>query len=250
MHKLIYLLWNRHPMEPAARREALLERAAPKLLEDGARYLTLRIDDDLARVPSPSPTTAFTDPFAAEVSVWVDDELDVRRRRIEATLLDAGFDLAGYRVREHLYTEYGGNQHAAPRDWPDTERSPGIVSVTPLERPRRIDRERWMRHWFNRQGPMSEWMQPRSRYVRNVVLEVLTPGAVPYEGIVEESWPSADHVTDPMKFYGAKNRLELAKNMAIMLQSVASFLPVWKITSVTTSEYFVRSPGQAATSLR
>ncbi|MEM9730239.1 MAG: hypothetical protein AAF997_16790, partial [Myxococcota bacterium] len=66
--------------------------------------------------------------------------------------------------------------------------------------------------------------------------------AVKYEGIVEESWPSGEHVTNPMTFYGAKNRLELIKNMAIMAQSVAAFLPIWRITSVTTSEYFVRSP--------
>jgi hypothetical protein len=99
-----------------------------------------------------------------------------------------------------------------------------------------------MRHWFNRQGPMSEKMQPRSRYVRNVVDEVLTPGATPYEGIVEESWPSKTHMTNPFLFYGARNRFELVKNMAIMMQSVAAFLPIWKITSVTMSEYFVRTP--------
>lgn len=49
-------------------------------------------------------------------------------------------------------------------------------------------------------------------------------------------------MTDPMRFYGARNRLELVKNMAIMMHSVATFLPIWKITSVTTSEYFIRTP--------
>ena len=89
---------------------------------------------------------------------------------------------------------------------------------------------------------MSEKMQPRARYVRNVVEEVLTPGAVPYEGIVEESWPSEAHMTDSYVFYGARNWFELIKNMAIMGQSVAAFLPIWRIVSVTTSEYYVRSP--------
>jgi hypothetical protein len=88
---------------------------------------------------------------------------------------------------------------------------------------------------------MSERMQPRARYVRNVVEEVLTPGACPYEGIVEESWPSSEHITNPYLFYGARNRWELVKNMAIMAGSVAAFLPIWKIMSVTTSEYFVRT---------
>jgi hypothetical protein len=48
-------------------------------------------------------------------------------------------------------------------------------------------------------------------------------------------------MTDPYLFYGARNRFELVKNMAIMVQSVASFLPIWKIVSVTMSEYYVRS---------
>jgi len=239
MNKLIYLLWPRRPMEPAERRTILLETCAPKLLESGARYLSMNIDDELATVPSPTPTTKFTDPFVAEVSIWVDAM--GKRGDLESILLDAELDIAGYQVREHIYTDYGGNQHGKPRDWPDGERSPAVVSVTPLERPRRIPKDKWMNHWFNRQGPMSEIMQPRSRYVRNVVDEVLTPGATPYEGIVEESWPSPEHVTNPYLFYGAKNRFELIKNMAIMGHSVAAFLPIWKITSVTTSEYFIRT---------
>ena len=239
MNKLIYLLWPRRPMEPAERRTTLLDTCSPKLLESGARYLSMNIDDDFATTPSPTPTTKFTDPFVAEVNIWVDDMQ--ARGDLESILLDADFDVAGYRVREHIYTDYGGNKHGSARNWPDGERSPAVVSVTPLERPRRIPKDKWMKHWFNRQGPMSEQMQPRARYVRNVVEEVLTPGATPYEGIVEESWPSKEHVTNPYVFYGAKNRFELIKNMAIMGQSVAAFLPIWKITSVTTSEYFIRT---------
>ena len=239
MIKLIYLLWDRQPMEPGLRRTTLLDGCAPQLLESGARRLVMNIDDDFATAPSPTPTTERNDPFVAEVSVWV-EEMGVRGA-LEAILLDAGFDIAGYRVREHIYTDYGGNPHGSPRDWPDGERSPYVVSVTPLGRRKSIPKDKWMHHWFNRQGPMSEKMQPRARYVRNVVDEVLTPGATPYEGIVEESWPSEEHMTDPYVFYGAKNRFELIKNMAIMGLSVAAFLPIWRIVSVTTSEYWVRS---------
>ena len=239
MIKLIYLLWPRQPMERAIRRTTLLDQCAPELLEAGARYLLMTIDDDFVTAPSPTPTTKRNNPFVAEVSMWVADMS--LRSRLESILGEAGFDIAGYRVREHVYTDYGGNEHGAPRDWPDGERSPYVISVTPLERPKRIPKDKWMKHWFNRQGPMSEKMQPRARYVRNVVDEVLTPGAIPYEGIVEESWPSAAHMTNPYVFYGASNRLEVIKNMAIMAQSVAAFLPIWKIVSVTTSEYYVRS---------
>jgi hypothetical protein len=85
-------------------------------------------------------------------------------------------------------------------------------------------------------------MQPRARYVRNVVVETLTPGAFPYEGIVEESWPSAKHISNPYLFYGAKNPIALVANIGTMLRSVTAFLPITRIPNVMTSEYFVRTP--------
>jgi hypothetical protein len=88
---------------------------------------------------------------------------------------------------------------------------------------------------------MSEAMQPRTRYVRNVVVRPLSPGYPPYEGIVEEAWPSRDHVVNPYLFYGASNPFALAKNMATMLHSVTRFLDMWKIRNVMMSEYFVKT---------
>ncbi len=247
MKKLVYILWSNRPRTPAELRSTLLEQVAPKLLERGATHLQMNIADDRVDVSSPAPKLPFSDePFVAQVNVWVEDRVD--RHPFEDVLRAAGFDLAGYRVDEHLYTEYGENEHSGPRNWPDGERSPGITAVTLLERPAHLSKEEWMKRWFGRQSPMSEWMQPRARYVRNVVLEVLTPGAFPYEGIVEEAWPSAKHVTDPMRFYGAGNRLELIRNVGIMLHSVASFLPIWRIPNVMTSEYFLRTPHDESSS--
>lgn len=244
MTKLIYILWAKPDMSPERVRTQLLERCAPQLLERGARYLQCNIADERVGVKSPAPQTPLSDePFVAQVSVWLDD--DTRREPLEDVLRAAGFDLAGYRVRESLYTEYGDNRHGQPRSWPDGERSPYIVAVTLLERPAHIPKDEWHRRWFGRQSPMSEAMQPRARYVRNVVEAVLTPGAFPYEGIVEESWPSAEHVQNPFLFYGAKNPVQLVRNIGIMLSSVTAFLPITRIPNVMTSEYFVRSPFEA-----
>jgi len=44
------------------------------------------------------------------------------------------------------------------------------------------------RQWFAMQSPMSEMMQPRARYVRNVVTETVAGHAPQYAGIVIESW--------------------------------------------------------------
>ena len=106
-------------------------------------------------------------------------------------------------MSESLYTDYGQNEFAAPRGWPDGERSPGLVMVTLMERPPRLGYEEWVRHWHEVQSPVSAAIQPRTRYVRNAVFRPVTEGAPPYEGIVEECWPSARHVEDPMLFYCA-----------------------------------------------
>jgi hypothetical protein len=239
--KLVYILWPREKTEGGALRERLLERAAPLLHARGAKYVQMNIADDRVGAKSPAPATPLSDePFVAQVNVWVEDDAD--RAPFEDVLRAQGFDIAGYLVTESLYTEYGENAHGSRRTWPDGERSPYVVAVTLLERVPSIPKDEWMRRWFGRQSPMSEAMQPRARYVRNVVQEVLTPGAFPYEGIVEESWPSPKHIQDPYLFYGARSPLALARNIATMLASVTDFLPITRIPNVMTSEYFVRSP--------
>lgn len=240
LKKLIYLLWSRHPMTPATRRQVLLESCAPALLQAGVVGLQMNIADDLATTPSPAPKPLFSEPFIAQVNLWLD--ANAQRQPLEDILREAGFELAGYAVDEWLYTEYGENPHATRREWPDGQRSPGIMAVTLLERPRGIPKDEWMRRWFGWQSPMSEWMQPRSRYVRNLVQSVLTPGAAVCDGIVEEAWPSGEHVTDKRKFYGARNAWEVIKHMVIMLRSVTRILRLWRITTVMTSEYFIRTP--------
>jgi hypothetical protein len=238
--KLCYLLWPREPLSAPERRVRLLEKVAPALLATDLRYLQINIDDDLAQVPSPAPKLPFSEPFVAQVNLWI--EQDDQRVAAEHVLRASGFELAGYRVDEQLYTEYGENVHAARRDWPDGTRSPGVLMVTTLQRPPWLDKDEWTRRWIGRQSPLSEAMQPRARYVRNAVLAAVTPHAPSYEGIVEEAFPSPRHISDPYLFYGAKNALELARNMARMLRSVVSFLPLWRITTVTMSEYFVKTP--------
>lgn len=247
-HKIVYLLWAPPEQPKPETRRLLLEECAPQLLAAGAVRLQINIADQFAELRSPAPGVLFEQPVCAQVNVHVraiDDRVG-----LEDVLRRAGFSLAGYLVDEQIYTDYGGNRHAGPRHWPDGERSPGVLLVTLMERPRRLARDEWIRRWHGRQSPMSEAMQPRTRYVRNVVEQVLTPGAPPFEGIVEEAWPSFRHVTNPFLFYGAGNHgagnpFALIRNMAVMLYSVTSFLTLWRIRTRPMSEYFVRS-GPAA----
>lgn len=240
MEKLVYLLWAPPGTDRDAFRDRLLGDCAPRLLASGARGLVLAVDDSQADVPPPVPPPAGEAPLSAEVGLWLD--CHDRRGRCEQILAGTGARLAGYLVSEALYTDYGGNAHAAPRDWPDGERSPGLLTVTLLERPARLGRAEWLAHWHGVQSPVSESMQPRTRYVRNEVVRPLTPQAPPFEGIVDEAWPSARHVGDPMLFYRAEGSPErLKRNLERMLESVTGFLDLDRIRSNTMSEYILKS---------
>lgn len=239
MDKLIYILLDSRGQDRKQRQQVLLKEVAPKLLQAAASKLTMYIVDQDSDFKSAAPFHP-GERMCADVSLWL-DSLE-QCAPCEEIIKAAGFRLAGFLVNEVVYTEYGGNRHSGPRNWPDGQRSPGLVSVTLMERPRRLTREQWIKRWHGRQSPVSEAMQPRSRYIRNVVVKAVTPDAPPYEGIVEEAWPSVKHATAPFLFYGAgRNPLKLLWNVVVMLRSVTSFLDLTRIRTTYTSEYILKS---------
>jgi hypothetical protein len=89
---------------------------------------------------------------------------------------------------------------------------------------------------------MSEWMQPRVRYVRNAVVRAVTPGAPRYRAIVGESWATAETVTDLPTFFGATaNPDELGERIRIMLDSTKLLFDPATMRNYTLSEYILRS---------
>ena len=239
MVKLIYVLWALDRQPKKETRELLLNEVQHKLYDAGVKKLTMYIDDEFSTVRSPAPKLYPGPEISAELSLWVDDV--EKHGDIEKILEPYRFRIAGYLVDESIYTEYGGNRHFRERDWPDGERSPVVMAVTLMERPKKLSREEWIKRWHGTQSPVSEAMQPRARYIRNVVLEPLTADALPFEGIVEEAWPSARHITNYFLFYGASNIFQRARNMYRMFRSVSSFLEFRRIRTSTMSEYILRS---------
>ena len=240
MEKLIYLIWKRHTGEVDSVRKTLLEERAPRLLALGPRGLSINVDDSDSDVPAPVPWPAEELPFVAEICLWLD--CTDRRGPYQEILSGVGDRMAGYLVTESLYTDYGGNRFSKPRSWPDGERSPGLLTVTLLEKPERMTSEAWIAHWHGVQSPVSEEIQPRMRYVRNTVVRTLTPDAPPYRGIVDEAWPSAEHLTDPMLFYcGDGSRDKMRRNIERMLESVRGFLDMDRIRNVSMSEYLLKT---------
>ena len=240
MEKLIYLLWAPTDREPDTLRKQLLEECAPRLIDLHALKLSMNIGDSDSDVTSPLPTPEGESALSAEVSIWLDC-LD-RRGPFEDVLRATQARMAGYLVTESLYTDYGSNRYSGPRCWPDGERSPGVLTVTLLEKPERLSYEEWLHRWYGTQSPVSERIQPRARYVRNAVVRPVTDGAPPYQGIVEEAWPSAEDVTDPMRFYCGNGSVETMKaNLKAMLKSVNAFLDMDRIRTTTMSGYFLKT---------
>ena len=242
MEKLVYLLWGPGgPDEGELLRARLLGETATRLLDAGARGLAVNIHDRAAaEAPSPMPAPEGEAPHCAQISVWL-DSYD-RRQPYDEAVGALGLPCAGYLVVESLYEDYGTTPHAPPRDWPDGERSPGVLTVALIHRPDGLSYREWIDRWHGTQSPLSAELQPRTRYVRNEVVRSLTVDAPEVHGVVEEAWPSARHVADPMLFYNAGSAEQLKANVGRMLDSVNACLDLARLRSSTMSEYLIKTP--------
>jgi hypothetical protein len=240
VEKLMYLVTLPTAMSRAEVRATMLGSVASDLLALGPHGLSMDLDDEEADVPAPVPAEPADQAVRAVVSLWV-DAYD-RRAPFEDVLRGPALDLAGYQVVESLYTDYGDNQWAKPRDWPDGARSPGLLTVATIEMPPGRDFEEWIRYWHSTVSTVSDQVQPRCRYVRNAVFRPITEGAHPYRAIVEEAWPSAEHVTDPMLFYCAEgDPARLEANITAMIDTINAFTDLSTLRSYTMSEWILRS---------
>jgi hypothetical protein len=233
MEKLVYLVWERPSIDPAALRKQYLEDLAPRLLAAGARGLQIDLDDDEAQLDSMVPVPGDELPVRACVSIWM-DALD-RREPFEAILREVGVRRAGYLVTESMFREYDD------RTWADGIRSPGVITLTIFDKPQNVDDETFYGHWYSHQSTMSEDMQPRVRYVRNAVVRGMTPGAPRLKAIVEESWPTVEHMTNLHTFFGASSNDELGENVRVMLDSTKLLYDPATMRNYVLSEYILKS---------
>jgi hypothetical protein len=242
VEKLIYLLWGEADGAAGdALREQLLGPVASSVLESGARAVTVNVHDAAAaEAPSPAPAPPGERTHVAEMSVWLDSYQ--RRQGVEAALAGTGMPSSGYLVVESVVDDYGTTRHAAPRDWADGERSPGVLTVALIHRPEGLDYREWIHRWHDVQSPESGRLQPRTRYVRNEVVRSLDADAPEVHGIVEEAWPSVAHVADPLLFFNADgDPAVMQANLTRMLENVEACLDLARLRSTTMSEHLVRS---------
>jgi hypothetical protein len=240
MEKLMYLTWLGAASSRSEVADVMLGQVGEELLALDPVGLTIDVWDPESDIPAPVPTPEGETPLHGLVSLWV--ESIEHRERSEGVLTAAADRLAGYSVVESLYRDYGGNQWSAPRAWPDGERSPGVLTVALLQQHPHQSYEEWITRWHTRISPITEAIQPRARYVRNAVFRPITQGAPPVAGIVEEAWPSLEHVTDPMLFYCADGDPErMNAHLTQMIEEINAFVDLSTLRSVTMSEWILKS---------
>lgn len=227
MEKLVYLM--RALPDPAAG-DALREelRALAGNLDVHAATVLVH-DTEAAAAPSPAPAPEGERTHVAELSLWV----DCYQTRPEIDL-GPDYDVAAHLVVESLYEDYDAPPRAG-------ERSPGVLTVATLHRPAGLGEAEWLHNWHEVQSPESGRLQPRKRYVRNRVVQALTPGAPEVDGIVEEAWASPEVVADPMLFFNTGGDPErLGPMVEEMLANVNACLDLARLRSTTMSEYLVK----------
>lgn len=246
MEKVTYVLRGDAAGGEGRYRELLVDQLAPQLIDSGrVSGLTVCVDDEQSDVASPVPAPAGQQSVVGVVGVEVC--CHDRCEPLDREVADLGLEWASYLVSGAVFTDYGENDWAPARSWPDGDRSPGLLTVSLFTSRPELDRAEFLRRWHGTQSPLSEAIQPRQRYVRNEVIRALSPDAPLLDGIVEEAWAGPEIVSDPMAFFcGDGDPETMNRNIEAMLDSVNAFIDMETMANVTMSEYLWSDPASFA----
>ncbi len=215
--KLVWLLWGDHLAERLSD-AGLHERLAAL----GVRRLQVNVTDE--PVAGALRIDHLDEPIGGFVTVW-----DAEPAPVAEVLSSVATTVHGYRVDERRRLD-------PPEAW-DGSRADALANLAVLRRPAELDRAEWLRRWMVDHTAVGIRTQATFGYVQNVVVEPLTTGAPPVDGIVEELFPSAA-VTDMHAFYGSGgDDAELGRRITELMASVARIGADHDLDLVPTSRY-------------
>lgn len=229
MEKVLYCVTD-DGTAPAERRARLLDQVAPRLLELGAHHVSVAVADDDVAPAAPLRMAMSDAPAVAVASVWVDSATDHLRAPFDRAFDAVGGILSAYLVTESVPLRATGTPG---------ERLPGMAQVAFLRRPADLDVATWRHRWLDLHTQVAIDTQATFSYVQHAVVRVLTPGAEPWDAIVEECFP-AEAMTSPHAFFDAVGDDDLlAAHQRAMLESVQGFIDLGRIDVLPASRYDV-----------
>lgn len=233
MEKLVYVLWKKKDATVAAFAQEILIRTGPRLIDLGARALSVNLADERAAFAQGLRISPESEWIGGTLSLWLDTHL--ARGPAEEVLQAATAKLAGYLTLES--TPIVNTKHGAPTG----ERLPGITTVAFLQKPARMTYEAWLDRWQGHHTQVAVETQSTFLYIQNVLVRPLTAAAPPWAAIVEEGFP-AEAATDPMVFYDAGGSdEELRKRQKRMMDSCQTFIDFATLQSHPMSTYVLKA---------
>ncbi len=228
MKKYQFLIRDAENRPAPAFRSYILDKWVPAVLALNPTGLKVSITD----VPLPKLTVLpLRKDNLALISIWSND-----RSLPDAcakTVSDAGLKVHGYRIEESIPVAYD-------RNWPDGEPSPGVVLLTLLKQNNKLSYTEFMHEWHGRHTPKAMRIHPFWNYIRNVIVEPLTPDSAAFQGIVEEHFRSREDCLNPVRMFGGAIRF--IPNMLEVGLHARHFLDLKITENYLMSETCIRSP--------
>ena len=231
MEKLIYTLWKPEGQATADFAAALRGTLATQLLQAGVRHVQVNVDDaDVAPAAGIRQVASAPLPDAL-LQLWLDSAIAPRRQSIDALVGDVAGRYDAYLVTE---SEPLRNERHAPAPG---QRTYGFAQIALLKKPQRLAYQEWLEIWHGTHTPVAIETQSTFEYRQNVVVRALTPGARPYDAIVEECFPP-QAMDNPQAFFDAVgDEQKFQRNLDRMMASVGRFLDLGTIDVLATSQY-------------
>ena len=204
-----------------------------RMQETARELLSLRPSKLQLTVTEAPPPKLSLFPFKSEpIALFnVYDAVDAPTR-FTSLLRGAARAVSGYRVQEAYPVAYD-------RTWSDGEPTPSPILLTMLHKKAGISDAEYIDRWHNGHTPLSLEVHPLWYYQRNMVLEPITQGAEPSDGIVLEACPTRGDLLNPAKFFGGP--LRMVPNMLRVAKDVNGFLDMKKTETYYATEYHLRS---------
>ena len=120
------------------------------------------------------------------------------------------------------------------RSWPDGERTPGVVMMSPVYRAATVTHDGFDTHWRDTHGPLAcrhhvgMW-----DYRQNPVLETLTKQSPTYDGVAILGFPTVAAFTDGL--------FDSAEGTRIIMDDTGKFLALDRSVSTMMGEYVLKS---------
>lgn len=232
MEKVVFVLRQPPDATTDAWAERLRTAAIDKIPAAGVHGLSVCVHDGSVRAANLRLVT-LDPPFAAAVSVWVQQSYGPEIREIATVLSRTSAAVHGYLVTESV-----------PLPSPDNEndtRSTGFTNIALLRRPTDMSFDRWRQQWQGVHTQNALDLQSTIGYEQNLVVRAITPEAPVISAIVFEQFPISA-LTDPLAWYGASDQQQLSERVIAMLDSVKAFGADTNIDTVATSRYDIVRP--------